>query len=193
MKRCKVSLGLIFAGIVLILAGKSFAFTPPPPQKCTLCHGIDNVYLEYSESSHSGAANFKEGVGCFNCHIPGKIQMKQLGVSRREMGFNVLGYLYNAAKPGEEEAVWKAVRLGPREVCLRCHAEDGIGHCEAGNMTDQSCHSCHMPVKGLITYRVHKAKPIFMHNDVSNDVLHGANNIEKYVTLEHHLHTWETE
>ena len=185
--------GMFVIGFVVMFVGKSFAFTPPPPEKCTLCHGLDNVYLEYKSGKCVDSSALKDGVGCFNCHIPGTMQMKQLGVSRREMGFNVLGYLYNAAKPGEKEAVWKAVRLGPREVCLRCHGKDEVRHCEAGNMKDKACHLCHMPVSGLITYRVHKEKPIFMHNDVSNKVVHGANNIEKYVTVEHHLHGWKAD
>jgi len=192
LRRRLFQMGLV-TGFFIMFGVQCYAFTPPPPQKCTLCHGIDNVYLEYSESLHAAAPEFKDGVGCFNCHIPGKIQMKQLGVSRREMGFNVNGYLYNAAEPGAEKAVWKAVRLGPREVCLRCHGKDSIGHCEAGNMTDTACHECHMPINGLITYRVHKAKPIFMHDDTMNKVVHGANNIEKYVTVKHHLHTWNAE
>ena len=100
--------------------------------------------------------------------------------------------IFNAAKP-DEEPLWKAVRLEPPEMCMRCHNEENVGHCAQGKNKNNACHDCHMPKKGLTTYRVHQSKPIYMHNDTKTDTVHGANNIAKYVTKEHRVHTFGTQ
>ena len=95
-KRILSTLGSI--GFISILTMNCFAFTPPPPSKCNMCHGLDGVYQEYTSASnkHAKSQSFdpdQGGLGCFNCHIPGGLQMKQLGLNRGEIGFHITGYI----------------------------------------------------------------------------------------------------
>lgn len=163
-KRVIVSL-LFVASFILLITTSSFSQLPTPDM-CNKCHAVDPVYQEWLASKHNLGH-------CFDCHIPCAKQASVLGPGEKK-GFHILGYGYYDESSGQVVAV----RLDAKEVCVRCHVS--AHHNNNGSI---KCYECHMPLDGLTTYRVHTGKPI------SFDGMN--NNIKKYVTREHRVHTFQ--
>ncbi len=157
----------------------------PTPQQCTICHGIDTIYQEWNASKHAKTINDNINAICFKCHVPGCHQDNLLKEGEKP-GYQVLGYIVDdKGDTDNTNDTW--ARLEPKELCKRCH--DDIPN--ANHKGEGNCIDCHMPVDGLTTYRVHAKKPITfgaIKDDGSFDPM--KNNIAKYVTREHRIHTF---
>jgi hypothetical protein len=98
--------------------------TFPGPEKCAACHKISQTSEELKQSGH-------EDLQCLDCHIPGVVQKEKY--KSKNISFERLGY-------HKQKGNW--VEAKENEVCLRCHAENGIED------TKDKCWSCHMSESG---------------------------------------------
>lgn len=178
---------LCFISVILLIAVNAYCQYQyyPTPQQCTICHGLDIIYQEWSASDHGKSITGNINAVCFKCHVPGCHQDSLLKEGEKK-GFQVLGYLVD--DKGDTDITndtW--ARLEPKELCKRCHTDiPNSNHKGEGN-----CIDCHMSADGLTTYRVHANKPIAfgeIKTDGSLDSM--KNNIAKYVTREHKIHTF---
>lgn len=106
----------------------------PPSEKCSACHDINQTYKELSQSAHND-------LNCLDCHLPGAVQ--RIKYESKDCGFHRLGY-------HDKDGQW--VEVVGNEVCLRCHAAEGIKN------TAEKCWSCHMTQAGVDNIRILKDK-----------------------------------
>jgi nitrate/TMAO reductase-like tetraheme cytochrome c subunit len=156
---------LFILSLIFLVTSDCFAQLPAA-NECNICHAVDVIYQEWLESKHYPT------VTCYDCHIV----CNQIGFLEpgEKMGFHILGYYEFDQSSGQIIAE----RLDFKKVCARCHVS-----AHQNNNGRINCRDCHMPIEGLTTYRVHSERPI------SFDGMN--NNIKKYVTREHRIHTFK--
>lgn len=155
---------LIFLANILIITSSVYAQLPTPDM-CDKCHAVNMVYQEWLSSKHNT-------IHCFDCHIPCAKQGIVIQPGEKK-GFHILGYGYY----DENTSQVIAVRLDGNQVCTRCHTTSHYS-----KKSKPLCIKCHMKTDGLTTYRVHSGKPISF-DDMNNNII-------KYVTRDHRIHTF---
>ena len=126
---------VLFTLLIIIIAGCRTVYSGntikgpspenfPGPEKCAACHKISRTNKELQQSGH-------KDLQCFDCHIPGVVQKEKY--ESEDISFEKLGY-------HQQKGSWMESK--GNEICLRCHAENGIKD------TKEKCWSCHMSESG---------------------------------------------